>query len=473
MPQVKSIPGHTKLSGAHNGGCYLEYQKDESGVRTREAGSRALAHDFLNLREVNGPAELTWFEQMDKTREDFGNDVPVRSKRVRTYQQYVISPDPRDRCDLQTLRDITMEWARKWFSDYEVAIVYHDDNENHVLHAHVIVNNTNLETGSRLAPYLTKQRAREINQSMQKIAQEHGLRAYDDTHASRTGEEMRNAGTSVNTDASPVRDHLHGRSAPNRSVTLRVRRTKAERELIAKGLTPWKDELRSMLDTALMTSENESEFLSSLRNLGVIVTESKDSKRRGRPDWVFELPDNTGARRARGSRLGRAYSRDTIVAGFALGRDAIRSAYEDLDIPAPTLDRATRHNIIRGLTYVGTIDRGGDVTLDDVRRMLDYTNRHGLKSYRDLSRRKDDAAKDALETARAMGAFDYGRWQMSDDMRSDAAAIDEILRMHDERITDADVVDAARHAHALEELDRVREDSEATRASERTRGQDK
>lgn len=39
---------------------------------------------------------------------------------------------------------------RENFGNYEVAVVYHDDNERRIPHAHVVVNNTNLNTGHRL-----------------------------------------------------------------------------------------------------------------------------------------------------------------------------------------------------------------------------------------------------------------------------------------------------------------------------------
>lgn len=38
----------------------------------------------------------------------------------------------------------------KFFGDYQVAIVYHDDNQNRIPHAHLIVSCTNPVTGNRL-----------------------------------------------------------------------------------------------------------------------------------------------------------------------------------------------------------------------------------------------------------------------------------------------------------------------------------
>lgn len=63
-------------------------------------------------------------------------------------ERYVLSPDPGSRVDLAILRGLAVEWASEHFPDYQVAIVYHDDNEGRIPHAHVVVNNTSLETGS-------------------------------------------------------------------------------------------------------------------------------------------------------------------------------------------------------------------------------------------------------------------------------------------------------------------------------------
>jgi len=57
-----------------------------------------------------------------------------------TYKHYAISPDPRDGIPPDSLRRLATRWAREGFPDLQVAIVYHDDNEGHVPHAHVIVN---------------------------------------------------------------------------------------------------------------------------------------------------------------------------------------------------------------------------------------------------------------------------------------------------------------------------------------------
>lgn len=50
---------------------------------------------------------------------------------------------------MDALRQLSRAWAERSFRYFEVAIVYHDDNEKGIPHAHIVVNNANLKTGYR------------------------------------------------------------------------------------------------------------------------------------------------------------------------------------------------------------------------------------------------------------------------------------------------------------------------------------
>ncbi len=165
MPYIKPISGHTTLGAAQR---YLERD------------GRTLARDFINLDpQIIGLSDdgepvygaYDWASTMDTTRAMLGNDTSYKGRKARTYKHYVFSPDPRDGIGLSELRSVTMSWVRENFGDYKVAIVYHDDNEHHIPHAHFIVNNTNLDTGRRLQD----PDPRALKRSAQRIAREHGL----------------------------------------------------------------------------------------------------------------------------------------------------------------------------------------------------------------------------------------------------------------------------------------------------------
>ena len=82
---LKTIAGHTSARGI----CRYLTRKN-----------RALASDYINI-DAPGPMPsdvvFDWARVMDSTRHAFGNDLPWRGRRVRTYKHYVVSPDPKDR----------------------------------------------------------------------------------------------------------------------------------------------------------------------------------------------------------------------------------------------------------------------------------------------------------------------------------------------------------------------------------------
>ena len=146
MPVIKPIAGPTSVRRVSD---YL--QKD----------GRALAVDLDNLSwDEDRDAELDpdlkqdvdWAAEMDLTRIANGNDTPWRGKRARTYMHFIVSPDPKDKVTLSQLRELTRAWVRENWDDYECAAVFHDDNANEVMHAHVVVTDSRIPTRGRCRP---------------------------------------------------------------------------------------------------------------------------------------------------------------------------------------------------------------------------------------------------------------------------------------------------------------------------------
>lgn len=158
MPMFKSAPN------AHNG-CYNIWY-----YLTKK--DRALAQDVLNVRSQLDRA--LWYKRFDRTRAQYGNDAAYNGKKAVTYYHFVISPDPKDAISLERLRELAKRWAAENFPDAEVAIVYHDDNDLNIHHAHVVVNNTNLRTGRRIQ-INDKMNQETLPNSLQRIAHEMGL----------------------------------------------------------------------------------------------------------------------------------------------------------------------------------------------------------------------------------------------------------------------------------------------------------
>lgn len=275
---LKTIAGHTSARGI----CRYLTRKN-----------RALGSDYINIDVPEGVREFDWAEAMDATRCSFGNDLPWRGKRVRTYKHYVVSPDPKDGIALEALRDLATSWAQEHFSEYEVAIVYHDDNEHGIPHAHVVVNNTNIETGRRLQDPDPKALAA----SLQKLAEAQGLTALKPPQATGVAARAQRR--------SPKR-------APETYRSEYVRR--AEQELTERGEYSWTADIRARVRVARTVSRSEEEFRSILGTMGVTV--SDNSPKAGRRDWIYALashPYKKNLRGAHGARL-RARAPGALVA---------------------------------------------------------------------------------------------------------------------------------------------------------------
>lgn len=270
---LKTIAGHTSARGI----CRYLTRKN-----------RALASDYINIDVPVGIRDFDWAETMDATRRSFGNDLPWRGKRVRTYKHYVVSPDPKDAIALGALRDLATSWAREHFSEYEVAIVYHDDNEHGIPHAHVVVNNTNIETGRRLQDPDPKALAA----SLQELAEAQGLTALRPPQAMGVAARAQRR--------SPKR-------APETYRSEYVRR--AEQELTERGEYSWTADIRARVRIARTVSRSEEEFRSILGTMGVTV--SDNSPKAERRDWIYALASHP-SRRISGERMGLAYGRERL-----------------------------------------------------------------------------------------------------------------------------------------------------------------
>ena len=285
MAVLKAINGHTGCGRIKD---YLE------------KGGRALLRDFFNLSwdEVEDKGldaalkdEVDWALEMDALRRDYGNDTPWKGQRAITFRHYVISPDPSDSIGLDGLRELTHAWVRKHFSDYQVAVIYHDDNRQRIPHAHIVVNNTNLETGRRL--HIPN--ALEMNRSLQEVTRARGLTAFDN--------EMPRGRVGQSDPKTPPRPRTRCASYVN----------KAERGILDAGAYSWVSDIRNRVSVAKVLSRNEGEFMRILELMEIEVAEN--SLHAPREDWIFSLADQP-SRKVSGERLGMTFGKIALTERF-------------------------------------------------------------------------------------------------------------------------------------------------------------
>lgn len=200
MTYMKPLSGHSSVKWIR----YYLFKND-----------RALDKDFLNLTDRDWKGR-DWAKVMDRTREIFGNNVPVKKDtKVRTYEHMIISLDEKDNgVELDDFRDFVNEWASKWFDSrgpegegigrFEVAIAYHDDNKARgvqgkqgILHAHIVINNTELETKRRISGLLTTKVVQAMRADLQTMSLERGWHAFATDGKSYTQAEMDAKGLKV------------------------------------------------------------------------------------------------------------------------------------------------------------------------------------------------------------------------------------------------------------------------------------
>ena len=285
MAVLKAINGHTGCGRIKD---YLE------------KGGRALLRDFFNLSwdEVEDKGldaalkdEVNWALEMDALRRDYGNDTPWKGQRAITFRHYVISPDPSDSIGLDGLRELTHTWVRKHFSDYQVAVIYHDDNRQRIPHAHIVVNNTNLETGRRL--HIPN--ALDMNRSLQEVARARGLTAFDN--------EMPKGRVGQSDPRTPPRPRTRWATYVN----------KAERGILDAGAYSWVSDIRNRVSVAKVLSRNEGEFMRILELMEIEVAEN--SLHAPREDWIFSLADQP-SRKVSGERLGMTFGKIALTERF-------------------------------------------------------------------------------------------------------------------------------------------------------------
>lgn len=281
MPVLKPISGH---SSARPIMLYLAKK------------NRAIAADYINLDAPLDDREalhFDWAAKMDATRHALGNDIPWRGLRVRTYKHYIISPNPEDQVNLDSLRDLAHTWASNHFGDYEVAIIYHDDNERGILHAHVVVNNSNLETGRRLQdPDPTG-----LNHSLQRLAAERKMSFFPDVSEPSNVTGRSRKATAQGFPQSFQREYVR----------------RAEAELAAIGAYSWTADIRARVRIARTVARSEAEFRSALSAMGIDV--SDNSPKAPRRDWIYSLSDHP-TRRISGERLGLSYGKERLQLAF-------------------------------------------------------------------------------------------------------------------------------------------------------------
>lgn len=324
-------------------------------------GERILAERVLGF---DMPSLICcWDKVMDDTRNLEGAGDFHNGKAVTTYRHFVLSPDPESGITRNTLLEMASDWARMHFGDvdargklgrFESYICIHDDGGGNVPHAHVIVNNCDLDTRKRLR--MSPKEFSGLWDSLQDVSRDWGLPALP------SHEEWRKTSAARAKATADAKEHeLYWRIGPEAEKALSSKRralwkakavyraylrdgrgdtakarelkaeiarmtedlgraqrkfarkgkgrrlSKVERSLMRSGGFSWKQEIADAVKLSVDTSRSEDEFIDTLGELGYSCEEAGG-------DYLFHHPSNPRQWKVSGAKLGYNYRRDDLLA---------------------------------------------------------------------------------------------------------------------------------------------------------------
>jgi|GEM_PF-1753951 hypothetical protein len=395
MAVLKSISGHTDLRKCRD---YLYLGKgDVRDYFLGKGGDRCIAKDFVNIPDGYGAENWDLF--MDQSRRDAEAGKTRGRKSTTTYRHFIISPNPKDDCDLATLRSLATRWCEDLFGGqgarfgmFPCAIFYHDDNSERVErglpgipHAHVIVGNTSLTDNRRL--HFGYKDWGHLAKHLEALSKELGLSYFsvdrvENDDGSVVYERKLNApvkdkkGSKVRKEATGEYEYA---ARPSEQAEYR---TKAERDAKERGVPIWKDEIRESIDIACSLSDDMGEFRRNLAKMGIVTTERKGRVNKG-VDLIYYYPQpgvepDKNKKRVGGARLGTGYTNAAI-------EGKIRLAYYRRLYP-PDRDEERIIDLVSDINVVRTRP-GADISLSDLSRAFAAINGAKLQTMEEAKER--------------------------------------------------------------------------------------
>ena len=191
----------------------------------------------------------------------------------RKYYHFKHSFDPKDNITPEEAHRLTEELAQQAFPDNEYIIATHTDK--HHVHCHIIVNSVSFVNGKML--HYSNSDYAKLKDLSNEIAAKYGYSTLD--------------------FRKPSADRIKSE----------------ERHVVLKGGTSWKEELREVIAEALKLCNNMDEFEMHLSKYGVTIA-------RITAKTISFLHPNK-KKPIRGSKLGKAYTKEAIIYEFTESRN--------------------------------------------------------------------------------------------------------------------------------------------------------
>ena len=237
--------------------CSASKAKPKNGIRYITDPQKAAIVSAKNLFE-----DEDYAKQFEETAKRFGKGEKFDERK---YYHFKLSCARKDNVTPRQAHDFAEEVAEAFFKNYECVIATHADTET--VHSHIIVNAVDPITGKKLQ--FSKAEYAAMKDEVNAIGRKYGF----------TETEFRKRGKNS--------------------------RTAAEKKIILKGGTSWKEELREVIAEGIKSSKTPEEFKEYLNKCyGVKIT--RDGK-----DYSYLHPNKQ--KPIRGERLGTNYTKSEVI----------------------------------------------------------------------------------------------------------------------------------------------------------------
>lgn len=250
--------------------CSASKAKPKNGIRYITDQNKAAFVSAKNLFE-----DEDYAKQFEETAARFGKGEKYDERK---YYHFKLSCARRDNVTPEKAHAYAEEIAEAFFKNYECVIATHTDTKT--VHSHIIVNAVDPITGKKLQ--FSKQDYVKMKDEVNIIGRKYGF----------TETEFRKRGKNS--------------------------RTAAEKKIILKGGTSWKEELREVIAEAVKETKSQDEFKKYLDECyGVKIT--RDGK-----DYSYLHPNKQKS--IRGERLGTNYTKSEVIKKIGEQNNGVKSS---------------------------------------------------------------------------------------------------------------------------------------------------
>ena len=250
--------------------CSASKARPKNGIRYITDPKKAAIVSVKNLFE-----DEDYAKQFEDTAARFGKGEKYDERK---YYHFKLSCARKDNVTIEKAHAYTEEIAEAFFKNYECVIATHTDTKT--VHSHIIVNAVDPITGKKLQ--FSKQDYVKMKDEVNAIGRKYGF----------TETEFRKRGKNS--------------------------RTAAEKKIILKGGTSWKEELREVIAEAVKKTKSPEAFKKYLDECyGVKIT--RDGK-----DYSYLHPNKQ--KPIRGERLGTNYTKSEVIKKIGEQNNGVKSS---------------------------------------------------------------------------------------------------------------------------------------------------